>query len=100
MEILVLMLLFAVLSGGAASSYGRSGFLWFVLGFFTGPIALLLVLMLGKSGAQRIIEEQRAQEARTTKAASKMKQCPACFGEIDARATICRHCRTPLEPEA
>jgi ribosomal protein L40E len=29
------------------------------------------------------------------------KQCPACYGEIDARATICRHCRTAqVQPQA
>jgi len=25
-----------------------------------------------------------------------MRQCPSCFGEIDTRATVCRHCRRPL----
>lgn len=25
-------------------------------------------------------------------------QCPWCFGEVDPRAEVCRHCRKPVEP--
>ena len=27
---------------------------------------------------------------------ANLVQCPACFGQVDARPTACRHCRTPL----
>lgn len=48
MELLLIWLAFAILTAMAASSRGRSGFLWFLLGVFFGIFALIAVLVLGR----------------------------------------------------
>ena len=48
MIILALSLFFAVMVAVAASKRGRSGFKWFVLSFFFGPIIIFIVLLCMK----------------------------------------------------
>ena len=45
-QFLVVMLIFGVVTSSIASNKGRSGFFWFVLGFMTGPLALILAILV------------------------------------------------------
>jgi predicted KAP-like P-loop ATPase len=49
MEILFFALLFAVFSAVVASSKGRSGFGWFLIGLFFGPFGLIVALLPSKA---------------------------------------------------
>ena len=48
MELVLIWVLFAVVTAIAASSRGRSGFGWAILGFLFGPFALIAVLVMPK----------------------------------------------------
>ena len=68
----------ALFSAVVASSKGRSGAGWFVLGFLFGPLALLAAVGV----AARASPDQH------------LFPCRACKTPIDPTATICPHCRT------
>lgn len=43
----------ALITGGIASSqYDRDGAVWFLIGFFAGPIAIVALLFFGKDAAR------------------------------------------------
>lgn len=90
-----------VIAALAASSRGRFAAGWFLLGLLFGPLAVFAVLVMGPlpSAAGEIRQRIAGEPRRPT----RMRPCPHCFGEIDARATACRHCArdvTPLLPVA
>lgn len=82
-----------ILTPLAASARGRTALGWLVWAFFLGPLALVAVLVLGKRDVPPVIVPAGPAAAGDGPAA--MKACVACFLEIDRRATICGHCRTP-----
>lgn len=42
MELIIIWLLFAIFSASIAVAKNRSGFGWFLIGFFAGPFGLLV----------------------------------------------------------
>ena len=80
---IVIWLLFGIVSAVAASTKGRGGCGWFVLGVLLGPFGLILALVV--SPDQQVIETKSLQSGT-------MKRCPFCAELIRSSATICRFC--------
>jgi len=68
-------LIFGLVAAAIASSKGRSGCGWFIMGGLLGPFALVVALLpeKEKTGAT--------------------KKCPDCAEVIKADARICKYCR-------
>lgn len=91
MEILAFLLFvwlaFGVAGGMIMSKKGRSGCGGFALGFFLGPIGLIIALVIGIDHREL---EQRSLES------GKMRKCPTCAEVIRVEAMKCRYCGTDL----
>jgi hypothetical protein len=70
MEVIVIALIGALITGLIAKNKGYSFVLWFVLGCVLWIVALPVCLLLP----------------------SKMGKCPHCLAPIDKAATACQHC--------
>lgn len=73
---LVWSLAWIVITAAAARARDRSGCLWAILGAVFGPIALILVLVMGRGGGV---------------------PCPTCRELIRMDALKCRHCGATIE---
>jgi hypothetical protein len=87
MEWVVIWLGLAIAAGVIASSKGRSGFGYFVLGFFLPLIGVLIAI--GMSSAKPIVTKQ----AETTEGRAR---CPSCAEYIQPAAKKCRFCGVAL----
>ncbi|MCB1909966.1 MAG: hypothetical protein KDH15_21605 [Rhodocyclaceae bacterium] len=85
---LVLWIGFAILTAMAASSRGRSGFGWFVLGLLFGIFALLAVLVLPRRNGD--------SDAPTP---DTHVRCPDCQELVLKEARVCKHCHCRLVPQ-
>ncbi len=87
--IIVVWIFFAFLVGVAASKYGKSGFLWFVISIIVSPlvasIALIVFLLPSKdkatTGSIAAVDHPLLN-----------KQCPSCAEVIKLEALKCKHC--------
>lgn len=86
MEIVLIWIVCAILSAVVASSKGRSGFGWFLLGFFLGPLGLLAAIGVSKTEARIYSPPQSA-----------LRPCPVCAEMIQPAAKKCRFCGTDVE---
>jgi hypothetical protein len=79
MGIFVAWIVFCFVAGIVAASRDRNPVGWFFVALVFSPlVAIVLLLCLGTSGLT----------------------CPACRETVKHGASICKHCRTPLEQNA
>lgn len=86
MELFAFWAFLALLVGALASSYGRSGFGWFLIALILSPLIGGIALLL--AGRR---DNSRRQSGATVK-------CPECREEIMQDARVCKHCGHRLLP--
>lgn len=89
MEIFFVWLFVAVICGVLASSRGRSGFGWFLLGGLFSFFALILLALLPSKKAPVGVEVPTPDTH---------VKCPDCAELIRMEARVCKHCGCRLVP--
>jgi len=84
-------LLFGLAAGAVASSKGRSGCGWFILGVLLGPFGLIVALLPSS-------EQKDQAKARDDGVAGDYRKCPRCAESIRREATKCRYCQSEIDP--
>ena len=88
MEIFLLWLGIAIITGIAAGARGRSGFGWFLLGCIFSLLALLAVLII----------PSRKRDPYAPTPATHVR-CPDCKEFVLKEARVCKHCGCKLVPQ-
>ncbi len=83
-----------IFSAIVASSKGRSGFGWLVLGLIFGVFALLAV------GFMPAVKTDNAMQKTGQPPVVLERKCPFCAEIIKAEAIVCKHCGRDVEPVA
>ena len=86
--LLAALLLFPIPTAIVMANKGHTFFGGFVLGFFLGPIGLVIALLLPQ-GRGSIVANVNFRDLR---------KCPACREFISSYAPRCKHCGTAVEP--
>ncbi len=91
------VVIFGGLTAWLATTKGRGGCAWFVLGALIGPLALLAVALA--PATQKPSPAFRAQAAPPPVGLRpETKRCPQCAETVKADARICRFCRYEFAP--
>jgi Na+/melibiose symporter-like transporter len=94
-EFLFIWLVCAIVTGIIASSKGRTGFGWFLIGCIIGIFGVILIACLPSRKplpVQQVVMVPPAAAA-VQPVEAKTKTCPDCAEEVMAGAKICKHCR-------
>jgi len=96
MEFLVIWIICGVVTGIIASSKGRNGLGWFLLGSLLGIFGLILIACLPSLSVEPVTVRYMDVDPKATKV------CPDCAETILAAAKVCKHCgvrfNEPTEP--
>lgn len=87
MEWILIWIICGVFSAIIASSKGRSGLGWLVMGLIFGVFALLFVGFMPPSPKEE-----------PPSGAADEKKCPFCAETIKLEAKVCKHCGRDIEP--
>lgn len=90
----ILWIACGIFSAIIASSKGRSGFGWLVLGLIFGVLALLAV------GFMPAVKIGDAMQKMGQPPIAPERKCPFCAETIKAEAIVCKHCGRDVEPVA
>lgn len=85
MVFLLLWLAFAIAIGFAATSWGRSGVLWFIGSILLSPVLTGVFLLL----AGKVNDEPQGKGFNFTEYS---KVCPDCAEKVRVQARVCKHC--------
>lgn len=93
MRWLVIWAVCAALAALVATSKGRSGVGWFLIGLLLGPFAFLLSLGVSpRGGGPR--PDATVIDCDSTDV--DMRSCPFCAETIRKEAVVCRYCRRDI----
>lgn len=88
MEYIGIWILFGLVASVIASSKGRSGCGWFLLGILLGPFSLMVAAMPSLKIANNNEPDPKTHFI-----------CPDCAEFVRKEARICKHCRCKFIPE-
>jgi hypothetical protein len=104
MMFLTIWIVCAVVTAIIASSKGRSGLGWFLIGAVLGIFGIVLIACLpalpgyGGDPATTLRNVAIGTSNKQAPAMRAMKLCPDCAEEVKADARVCRFCRHEFEP--
>ncbi len=84
-----------IASALVASSKGRSGAGFFILGVLLGPLGLL-----GAGVAGKATTEMSPREVKAGLQSGALRKCPHCDQAISSSASVCRYCQRDVPPPA
>lgn len=96
MGLLIFWIVCGIFSAILASSKGRGGCGWFVIGTLFGPLGFLLVAFMPALPKD---EEEATIETQAIEQPSDERKCPFCAEMIKKEAIVCKHCGRDVEPE-
>lgn len=91
MEIVGAWLLFSIGVGVLAASFGRGGFLWFLLALVISPLLAVVALLIAGRKRSAIRDFSDAHP-------STHVLCPDCAEPVRNEAKVCKHCGCRLTP--
>jgi hypothetical protein len=89
-----------ILSAALLGRYNKAGS-GFLLGFFLGPLGLIITLIWRINLAADECTRHEAtllQAIQGDSADRPMRDCPYCAERILAAATLCKHCKSAVDP--
>tara|TARA_R110000851_G_scaffold333531_1_gene514857 strand:+ start:38719 stop:39015 length:297 start_codon:yes stop_codon:yes gene_type:complete len=98
MEFVGVYLIICIVIGVWAGSWGRNGFLWFLLALIISPLISGIILLIAGSSTPR---SQRGIIINGEKITPNTHViCPDCAEYVKKEARVCKHCGTKLKPMA